>query len=754
MVEAVLKQIARLCRAVTAIRHENVFNSDHHPAAWLAQPSDRAANRFQIIRNLVPLALGAILLSACTDLHQEYGADSNWRVYQGDKQGSQYSQLDQISRANVAQLQPVWTYHTQDETESSQMQCNPLIIEGVLYGTSPQLKVFALDAATGEEKWVFDPFPEEENHPAGVNRGLTWWEDASEQRILFSAGEFLYALDANTGKLIPSFGQQGRTSLKKGLSRAVDDYFVIATSPGVVYQDLIIMGTRVSEGTNAAPGDIRAFDVKTGEVRWVFHTIPLPGEKGYDTWPADAYKTVGGANAWGGMSVDEQRGMVFVPTGSASFDFYGGNRQGQNLFANCLLALDAASGKLIWYFQAVHHDLWDRDLPTVPNLVTVEHEGNMVDGVAQVTKHGFVFLFNRETGEPLFPIEEQPVPPSDIMGEEAWPTQPVPVRPPPFTRQVFEPTSLSSTAHQYIRDSLKNLKIGSLFTPPSLEGTLLLPGYDGGADWGGAAFDPETGWLYVNANEMPWLLQLMKIAPEQDLTASGKNLYLTNCAVCHGADQKGDPTANYPSLTHIGDKLSNQDIRRMIQYGRGFMPSFKHLAKEDQEALVAFLTNREMDKESESFKKEVTSEDNHALPYVHTGYKRLVDEEGYPAIKPPWGTLSAIDLNQGEIVWQVPLGEIKALTERGIPITGTESYGGPIMTAGGLLLIAATKDEKIRAFDKQTGQILWEATLPAGGYATPSTYTVDGKQYVVIACGGGKLGTPSGDAYVAFALPD
>ena len=698
--------------------------------------------------------LGAMLLSACTDPHQEYGADSDWQVYQGDKQGSQYSQLNQINQENVAQLQPVWTYYTQDGTESSQMQCNPLIINGVLYGTSPQLKVFALDAATGEEKWVFDPFPEEENHPAGVNRGLTWWEDASEQRVLFSAGEFLYALDAKTGKPVPSFGQQGKTSLKKGLSRAVDDYFVIATSPGVVYQDLIIMGTRVSEGTNAAPGDIRAFDVRTGEVQWVFHTIPLPGEKGYDTWPADAYKTVGGANAWGGMSVDEQRGMVFVPTGSASFDFYGGNRRGQNLFANCLLALDAASGKLIWYFQAVHHDLWDRDLPTVPNLVTIEHEGEIVDGVAQVTKHGFVFLFNRETGEPLFPIEERSVPPSDIVGEEAWLTQPVPVRPPPFARQTLEPTNLSSAANQYIQDSFKNIKTGSLFTPPSLQGTLLLPGYDGGADWGGAAFDPETGWLYVNANEMPWLLQLMKIAPEQGLTASGKNLYLTNCAVCHGADRAGDPAANYPSLTHVGDKLSAQEIQRMIRYGRGFMPSFKHLAEEDQEALVAFLTNREMDKESESFKKEVTSEDNHALPYVHTGYKRLVDEEGYPAIKPPWGTLSAIDLNQGEIAWQVPLGEIKALTEQNIPITGTESYGGPIVTAGGLLLIAATKDEKIRAFDKQTGQLLWEAALPAGGYATPSTYTVDGKQYVVIACGGGKLGTPSGDAYVAFALPD
>lgn len=695
-----------------------------------------------------------LLLSACT----RKLPDRDWAAHGGDPGHTQFSPLDEITPANVSQLQVAWSYRTGDARPDgrSQIQCNPIIVKGVLYATSPQLKVFALDAATGQQKWSFDPFKSgSADHSLGVNRGVVYWESGDDQRILVGAGQRIYALDAKTGVPIEAFGQRGSVSLKEGLGDRAQNLYVLSNTPGAIYRDLLIVGTRVSEGPGtSAPGYIRAFDVRTGKLRWVFHTIPHPGEFGHDTWPADAWTRVGGANAWSGISVDQDRGLVFLPTGSAAFDFWGGNRQGKNLFANSLLVLKADTGQRVWHYQFVHHDLWDRDLPAAPVLVTVTHNGTRMDAVAQTTKSGHVFLFNRETGEPLFPIEEHPVPSSDLEGEAAWPTQPLPLKPPAFSRQTFseaDVTDISEASRAHVLERLRRTRTGRPFIPPSTQGTVIFPGFDGGAEWGGAAFDAGSGLLYVNGNEMPWILSMVEIdhAKESSDFARGRRTYQLNCSVCHGIDRNGDPARTFPSLATINKRLPRADVEKLVAGGKGLMPAFPGLSDQERRELIAYLFG---DKPTRSSGDGDDPPDT-SVPYTHTGYNRFLDPDGYPAVKPPWGTLNAIDLNKGEIRWQVPLGEFPELVKRGRPNTGTENYGGPIVTAGGLIFIGATKDEKFRAFDKNTGKVLWETSLPAGGYATPSTYSVNGRQYVVIAAGGGKMGTKSGDAYVAFALP-
>ena len=689
-------------------------------------------------------------------------AEGDWPVYLGDKASTHFSALTQINRRNVGRLEVAWTYRSGDgrKDDRSQIQCNPLVVDGVLYGTSPQLKLLALDAATGRELWRFDPFADHAGGGSvGVNRGVVYWSDGRDRRILFTAGHNLYAVDAGTGRPVVSFGQNGRVDVRDGLGRDASKLFVLPTTPGVLFRNLLILGDRVSEGPGpSAPGHIRAYDVRSGRMEWIFHTIPHPGEPGYETWPPDAWQHIGGANCWTGMAVDEGRGLVFIPTGSASFDFWGGNRIGQNLYANCLLALDAATGRRVWHFQFVHHDLWDRDLPAPPNLVTVRHEGKKVDAVAQVTKSGHVFVFNRETGEPLFPIEERAVPPSDLQGESAWPTQPLPLKPAPFARQLFSAdliTDISPESYRAVLERFIKVRPHVPFLPPSTQGTVILPGFDGGAEWGGAAVDPRRAVLYVNANEMPWILTMVETGARGDLPlTSGRQIYSQICAACHGLNRQGDPARAYPTLINIGQKLKRPDIVQLIETGRGTMPSFAFLATSQKEAVANLLLGQETQQTVD--RQGDTAVDGIMLnePYTHTGYNRWLDTNGYPAVKPPWGTLNAIDLNSGDYLWRIPLGEVPALTTRGVPLTGTENYGGPVVTAGGLIFIAATKDEKIRAFDQETGKVLWQSKLPAGGYATPATYRVRGRQYVVIACGGGKMGTPSGDAYVAFALPD
>ncbi len=600
----------------------------------------------------------------------------DWPGVGNDPGCMRYSELDQINRDNVARLKPVWTFHT-GELEGrpgKTIECTPLIVDGVMYVTTGYLRVVALDAATGRELWQFDPL---KDHPfphapmsGGVNRGVAYWSDGrpdGERRILHGTSDGrLFSLDARTGKLDPSFGEGGVRNLRLELDPKVAALGYGPTSAPAVWNDVVIVGFACGEGPGiAAPGDVRAFDVRTGSEVWRFHTVPQAGEFGNETWENESWRDRGAANAWGGFSVDKQRGLVFAGLGSAAFDFYGGDRLGDNLFANCTIALDAATGKRVWHFQTLRHDLWDHDLPVYPNLVTVTHDGKQIDAVAQVTKTGYVFLFDRETGKPLFDVEDRPAPASDVPGERAATTQPVPVKPPPFAAQGLDESNITDIGEANragVLARLKELRSEPAHTPPSVRGSVVMPGFHGGANWSGASFDPTTGVLYVNSNEVPNIMTLVVPKPEE--------------------------------VGELG-------------------------------------------------------------PYVHAGYVQFLDHEGYPATKPPWGRLNAINLNTGEFAWRVPLGEYPELTARGIPRTGTETFGGSIVTAGGLVFIAGTKDERFHAFDKTTGELLWEHPLPAGGYATPSTYQINGRQYVVIAAGGaGKLRTKAGDAFVAFALEE
>jgi len=704
-------------------------------------------------------ALQVLVIFSCnknTD-HNLTEAGRNWPVYLGGNSSAQYTPLDQVNKNNVQHLTLAWEYHSgmDSSAQQSQIQCNPIIVDGILFGTSPGLKVFALDAESGKQIWKFNP-EHDDGFNLHVNRGVTYWEDGIDKRIFFTAGSNLYAINAENGHLIKTFGKSGIVSLRSGLGENAQDSYVVARTPGIIYNDLLIMGSTVSESMGAAPGYIRAFNAVSGRLEWTFNTIPHPGEAGYETWPEEAYKYIGGANCWAGMSLDPGRGIVFCPTGSAAFDFWGGNRKGENLFANCVLALNAATGERIWHYQTVHHDIWDRDLPAPPNLVRVEHNGKMIDAIAQTSKHGWIFLLDRETGVPLFPVEERPVPASDLDGEEAWPTQPYPVLPPPLMPQKFtqeDVTNISQAAHDYVSDILATIRTGQIYIPPSTQGIMIFPGYDGGAEWGGSAIDPISGTMYVNVNIMPWIQYMVPITGVKKNTSHpAESTYLINCAVCHGQQRQGDPSGTFPSLANIAGKLSKEEILELITRGKGFMPSFKHLNEDQRMGLAAYI----MDKKYTNMAHipEMVSDDTYSSPYVHTGYNRFFDQDGYPAIKPPWGTLSAVDLNEGTIKWQVPLGEFTKLSERGIPQTGTENYGGPVVTAGGLIFIGASKDGHFRAFDKDAGDELWKYKLPAGGYATPSIYEVDRKQYIVIACGGGKMGTHSGDSYLAFTLGD
>jgi quinoprotein glucose dehydrogenase len=700
-------------------------------------------SRLAVVCGLL-LAVAAIVASA-GDFH-------GWRTYGGDDGNTHYSALAQINRDNVKEVTVAWRYDSargQALPATSELQVNPIVIDGILYGRNPLYNVFALDAATGEALWSYDP---PLTHVGLSNmRGVTYWRGAPGARILFTTGHYLMALDALTGKPLAGFGANGKVDLRQGLGRDPEKVSINAPSPGVIFEDLIIMGSAVSESTGAAPGDIRAYSVIDGSLVWRFHTIPHPGEPGHDTWPADAWKTAGGANAWAGMSIDRKRAAVYVPTGSPTPDFDGSARAGANLFGNSIIALDARTGERLWHFQAVHHDLWDRDLSSAPTLATVTTPEGKRDVLAQASKQGVLYLLDRDTGKPVFPIEEVPVPASDVPGQQAYPTQPRVTLPEPFTRQTFSAKDLSRInpqAHAYIAKQLEDTEKFAYMRPPGLKKSVLFPGFYGGANWGGGAFDPQSNLYYINAIEAPHIVQIQAVEVDKGSPyGRGALLFRQQCSGCHGLDMQGFyPYA--PALKGISERSNKRDAMAVIRAGKGRMMPFPQLAQHDLEALVDYVFAYD----AGEHQADETGETETA--YVFTGYNDFVDQRFYPAVEPPWGTLTAIDLATGKRRWQVTLGEYEQLRKEGVPATGTRNFGGPVVTAGGLLIIAATSDEMLRVFDKHSGELLWQYKLPAAGYATPATYEHAGRQYIVVTCSGGKLGTPTGDSYIAFALPE
>ncbi|NOS72284.1 MAG: PQQ-binding-like beta-propeller repeat protein [Verrucomicrobia bacterium] len=654
-----------------------------------------------------------------------------WHRSHGDNGGTRYSALDQISRQNITNLQVAWTYHSRDG--SNAIQCNPIIVNGVMFAPTAGRHLVAVNAATGEELWRFKPA----GRPAF--RGLIYWPggNGAGERVMFCAGKFLYALDPMSGQPIKSFGQDGKATLP-GVS---SDHFGAATA-----------GPTIFERTLVVPGfekDVWAFDVITGEQRWTFHTVPQPGEFGFDTWgQTETY----GANCWSGMAMDEQRGIAYITTGSPKKNFIGVGNPGDNLFGNCVIALDARTGQRLWHFQEIRHDIWDLDIPSPPNLTTITHEGKRVDVVAVVTKIANTILLDRVTGKPIFPFRLRRAPTSDLRGETTSPYQPDPELPERFSKKEFTAADLTDRTEEAADFALTRFKSATTgwFRPGSEGRANLFFNIDGGAEWTGACVDPDTGHLYVTANHMGWLISIFRNddPPDDPKTprTRGLTVFETTCASCHGTNRLGIGVA--PPLRGVRHRLTDEQVTNQIRTGRNGMPAVPEaqLSEQDLKALLDYVMLRDRPMPAKTAPPE-------RPVYSFTGYPRFVDHEGYPANKPPWGTLNCLDLNSGKLLWKVPLGEFPALTAQGVPKTGTENYGGAIVTAGGLVFCAGTIDSKIRAFDKVTGEEVWSAKLPWVGNAPPATYQIDGRQYIVIASTGSKLGTSFGDAYVAFALP-
>lgn len=679
--------------------------------------------------------------------------NKDWNVYGGSYERTQYVDSDKINKNNISDLVKVWEYRTFDNDKYSQIQTNPLIIDKKFYGVSPKLKLFSLDAKSGSEIWVFDPFKNDkkyfDNNDTSVNvcRGITYFEDILQNSYIFyGVGSKLFKVNSKNGEPDFTFGNNGFIDLHTGLGENSSSLFVSMTSPGVIFDNLIIVGSSVSEGNPAAKGNIRAFDANTGDLVWIFNTIPEIGEDGYDTYDdPNAYKRLGGANAWAGLTLDKKRGIVYAPTGSVSYDFYGGDRLGDNLFANSIIALDASSGKKLWHFQTVHHDVWDRDLPSPPILFDYNYKDSIIPALAQVTKSGYVFLLNRVNGKPLYEIIERPVPfDSKLIGESLSKTQPIPTFPDPFSRQSLSTNDINPFISVDEKDSIKkvfsSLSKEDIYSPPSENGTLIFPGYDGGAEWGGPALDPVNNKLYVNSNEMPWILTMKKVSNSD---SQGMNIYNKQCLMCHATDYKG--SGRNPTIIGLKERYSFNELKSLIKNGKGFMPGFSFLDNEKLETLTEYIYDL---KDGDMTDLSVMNEE---VFYTSTGYNKFLTKDGYPAINPPWGTLSSINLNTGKIDWKIPLGQTE-IGEKNNILTGSENYGGPLVTKSGIIFIAATSDNKIRAFNNENGELIWEKNLPYSGFATPSYYEIDGKSYIAIASGGGKLGKESGDSYVVFSI--
>ena len=696
--------------------------------------------------------------SACelTDSSKNY---TPWTRFEGEPEATSFSPLDQIDRSNVDQLEIAWTYSPGEVTDFV-----PIVVDSIVYLRHGSETIAALHAGTGQELWT-RTFP---SVPGSIRtRGFNYWEsrDRSDRRLIFPIGNFhLVAIDAQTGDLTPSFGSNGSVDLREGLGVS-PEVVVRATSgiPGVIFEDIIVLGSSPGEGYTSGPGHIRAFNVRTGVQEWIFHTLPQPGEFGYDTWPPGrsdnenmSNETArGGANAWGGLSLDTERGIVYVPLGSASYDFYGVDRLGENLFANSLVALDVRTGERIWHFQTIHHDLWDYDIAATPVLLTVAHEGEEVDIVAAASKTGMVFVFNRETGEPLWPIEERPVPVSEMPGEEAWPTQPFTTKPEPFVPLTFDiekdlnPYLLESERDSIV-EAVRSMVYKGMYMPPDVRPTFQIPGNLGGANWGSTAGDPRNGTFYVMARNKPSVLALEQITAGRAGTGgspidNGHLLYQEHCQVCHGSDLQGQPAAGFPSLEDVTHRLSNSEFVQSVRSGGTRMPAFPLLEDEELTALQMYLANPQL---------AVGNGDASGPVRYQTGYNHITDSKGVPIIKPPWTRLTAYDLNSGTIKWQVPVGEMPHLVAQGIRNTGMGNLnGGPSVTAGGLVFQAA--GDRLWAYDQDDGAVLWSGQLPANGKGIPAIYEVEGRQYVVISAPGERIEMEGQvPSYVAFSLPE
>ena len=692
-----------------------------------------------------------------------------WRDNLGGPGSSHFSPLDQIDKSNVDRLQVAWFY------PYGNSGFNPVMAEDMMFVSGRNNSLIALDPASGKEIWIH------ENIPGLSIRGINYWQskDGKDRRLLFTTGVFLQEIDGKTGKSIPTFGLDGYVDLREGLARGEAGFRV--PNPGKVFENTIILGDATGEGWMSPPGDIRAYDVVTGKRVWQFHTVPEPGEYGYDTWPKDAYKYVGGANNWGEMSIDEARGIVYLPTGSGTYDFYGGDRVGADLFADCLLALDARTGKRLWHFQTLHHDLWDFDNVSAPQLVTVTHDGRRVDAVSMAGKTGFLYVFNRVTGEPLWPIEERPVPQSDIPGELSWPTQPFPTAPPAFGRQSFSvddvnPWLLTPEQLADWRARVPKMRNEGLFTPPSLQDTVSMPGNQGGSNWGTTAADPDKGMVFVLNIDAVAILKLddtrSKVGGFQmGGGGGGAALFAQHCQACHGVNMQ-NPVPGVPSLVGVTDRLSDDTIVATITGGRGQMRPIPGLDNVQLTVLLQYLANPSgrgfgagpgrgagrgepgfppgpvvasggvktppqpspyggaSSASGPAYPGNGGNGGNAAYPEgVDVPPERYVSEWGVQAnaTKPPYSTLVAYDLNTGTIKWQTPVGDDPATVAAGGPSnTGSPMMRNGIMpTKAGLVFIAGN-DGKMRAYDEDTGKVLWTGTLPGPSRGVPVMYQVQG----------------------------
>jgi quinoprotein glucose dehydrogenase len=697
--------------------------------------------------------LGIVILYSAYKVFEDH--PRIWSSYRGNSETNAYSPLTQINAKNVQNLEVAWQYGpgalpagTAAPAGGGRFggggsQSNPIVVDGVMFNILNR-KVYAINSTTGEQVWEFDPST---NALTGglTLRGVSYWEKGNDKRIMTSVGSNLIAINAKTGELIKTFGVDGKVDMRVDLIPGADikTVQVSSSSPGAIYGDLIIMGSKVDENYGAAPGHIRAYNVITGKLTWTFHTIPHPGEYGYETWPKDAWKEFGGANDWAGLSVDQKRGMVFIATGGTSYDFYGVDRPGSNLFANSVVALDARTGKRKWHFQTVHHDLWDWDLPSPPNLVTITKNGKKIDAVVQLTKSGFTFVLDRVTGKSLFPIVEKKVPRSDIPGEQAWPTQPIPTLPKPFARQAItedEIANYSQAAHDSSVRMFRKLRYEGIFTPPSVKGTYHSPGSNGGSDWGGGSFDPRTNILYVKSNDNPEIIRMQKIenraVTNQTDFEIGRTIYTNNCVGCHGVSKGGDEL-NYPSLINIQKRLTDEQIIAKIKTGGGKMPGYASVIAGKEAAILAYVTGNDT-------KTYVTSQSGNAGPapvqkvrYTNVvAYQALRQPDRKPFLKPPYGTLNAINLATGQYVFRVTAGNDPSLQTPGGPETGATGNSGAISTAGGIVFWGGGADRKFKAYDSKTGKTIWETTLPGAQNSTPSTYMgADGNQYIAITIG-------------------